>query len=323
MLSHAQLALVRKKSEWRRLHSFVMCAGVVCVSLTMAGCAFAPFGKPEPVKAQEAPVPSATVEGLRTAETARPPQAVGDAAGTPTPRIVRSPQKAASRTGNRSSAQRKRVETKLTDAGPQPATPGPGVQPELREFVGAVGLIVKTLESANVAFNAPKSMTAGRAQPIHLVFGVPSSDDQLRATGDAPGEEVTEFARVSHRIEARLYGNSDFEISPVRLEERPTTGASDVARWQWHVKPLRDGNHELYLTVGVIADVRGQTIRRTETFQRQVFVEVTPWPDRVLGFAKDHWQWLWAGMAMPLIGWIWGRQRKASLHPDTGRRIFT
>jgi hypothetical protein len=159
-------------------------------------------------------------------------------------------------------------------------------------------------------------MPAGRTQPVNLVFGLQSAD-QLRTADDLPGEEATEPARAQqHRIEARLYGNADLEITPVTAEMQPI-GSTGLARWQWQVKPLRDGIHQLYLTVAVTVDVRGQPITRTETFQRQVLAEIVPWPDRVVGFARDNWQWLWAGLAFPLIGWMWGKQRMGAPRPAT------
>jgi hypothetical protein len=282
---------------------------MVCLSVMVVGCASAPVGKPNSAPVISSP-PIAAESAPSATEPARNAQPEVAASGSAKKSTARNTRPARSRVSDRSNARQKPVTTKVAAVSTQPAIVTAGVQSDMREFVGAVGVIVKTLESANVAFNTPKSMSAGRTEPVHLIFGVQSIADQLRAAGDAPGEEVAGPARLRHRIEARLYG-ADFEIAGIAPEEQPI-GSSDLARWQWQVKPLRDGVHQLYLMVAVTADVRGQTIRRAETFQRQIVVEVVPWPDRMMGFASDHWQWLWASIAMPLIGWMWSKQKASA-----------
>ena len=292
-----------KNSAWSLLPTLLPRVVTVCLSVTVVGCASAPIGKPNAAPAISSP-PIAAENVPSAEEPARRPQPDVAASSSAKKRT----QPARARITGQSDAQRKRVAMKVAAVSTPPATVPAGVQSDMREFVGAVGVIVKTLESANVAFNTPKSMSAGRTEPVHLIFGVQSIADQLRAAGDAPGEEVTGPARLRHRIEARVYG-ADFEITGAAPEEQPI---GELARWQWQVKPLRDGVHQLYLTVAVTADVRGQTIRRAETFQRQIVVEVAPWPDRMMGFARDHWQWLWASIAMPLIGWMWSKQKASA-----------
>ena len=186
-----------------------------------------------------------------------------------------------------------------------------GIQPDLRTFVGAVDLIVKTLGSANAAFSTPKSMTAGGTQPIHLVLPAESIPAELRRALSPSGTKLLQRPRIGDRIEARLDGDANFQVIPMTLEEHSIEWGEET-RWLWQITPLRPGMHDLNLTISVLLDVQGKPMRRTEVFHRRISVEVVPWHARAVDFAKDHWQWLWASLIVPFVGWFWGGSNRTA-----------
>ena len=115
---------------------------------------------------------------------------------------------------------------------------------------------------------------------------------------------------VAPRMTVKLQG-PDFSITALTADEQAIT-EQDFTTWEWAVKPLHSGRHDLYLSVGVTLRVDGQDAQKFyPVYDKQISVRV----DRVYeakSFAAANWQWLTATIVIPLLAIVW---RKISKRP--------
>ena len=99
--------------------------------------------------------------------------------------------------------------------------------------------------------------------------------------------------------------------SPERVEGVRTQLPNLFKRiWKlWQVEATKEGEHRLHLTLTAILEVEGESMqRKIETFAHMITVEVTT-GQRVSRFVANNWQWLWTAILIPIVGWLWRRQR--------------
>lgn len=123
---------------------------------------------------------------------------------------------------------------------------------------------------------------------------------------EAEGEKEGARIRVSDRMEARLSG-PNFAITAITPEIQAVS-RNDVTEWKWEVKPSNDGRQYLHLTLSALLSVDGtSTPRAIRTFDKVIEVEIG-WHQRVGSFFEKNWQWLWAAVLVPIVGWLWKRK---------------
>jgi len=172
---------------------------------------------------------------------------------------------------------------------------------------GAVDRILEKLEFGNIAFNAPRSMNFHDTALIHLMLGLATPTDELKRMIEAEGEKEGARIRVSGRMEARLSG-PNFAITAITPEIQAVS-QSDVTAWKWEVKPSSAGRQYLHLTVSALLNVDGaSTPRVIRTFDKVIEVEVA-WHRQVGSFFEKNWQWLWAALLVPIVGWLWKKKK--------------
>lgn len=281
------------------------------VAAFVAGCGLMPGDKTPVLQRAEEPVVTAERRHVPTVEVEAPPAPLTT---TPPARSAKErPRQKLSRAahGKRAGAivEDRRVAAVSLAARPaeakSTASGEDSLQAQARGWASAVALVLKTLDRAGAAFDAPGSLRAGDMHAIDFLLVVPTLAEELRAAYGARGEALARALPSSGRIQARLHGAPHFQVIHEDTGAQPI-GSGRENRWHWHVKALHGGMRELRLTVSVVVDLEEQTVERTETFQRRIFVEALPWRERILGFARDHWQWWWAALIVPLAGWIWG-----------------
>jgi hypothetical protein len=109
-------------------------------------------------------------------------------------------------------------------------------------------------------------------------------------------------------MEAQLTGRG-FAIEALTPDLQAVT-SQQITRWKWEVTPTEYGPHTLHLAVSAHIDVAGRDAPLVaRTFDRQIQVEITI-PQRVSGFIQKNWQWLWAAIVVPIVGYLWKRRRK-------------
>ncbi len=166
--------------------------------------------------------------------------------------------------------------------------------------------ILNSLPMANIAFNTPEKMRVNESHIIQLVLGLENSHAELQQLIDAADSIDNDKIKVSTRMQARLTG-ANFSITAINPEVQGISSVN-VTEWNWEVKPISEGDHDLHLTMSVILRVEGSDTPHTiRTFSKLIKVEVH-WQQWLGKFIYENLQWLWAILVVPLAGWVWRKK---------------
>jgi len=163
-----------------------------------------------------------------------------------------------------------------------------------------------SLTEADIGYAVPPKMEEGRTELVELVLGVDATREEIVTEFSSEGSISFASVAVAPVIEARLTGQG-FSVLAITEEKQPVSRKIRT-RWAWQVKPLLEGTHNLHLSLSstvLIGEVRTPTTLRT--FDRQITVSVDP-SEKVKGFIKKNWQWLWSAILIPIFGWLWSRR---------------
>ena len=175
-----------------------------------------------------------------------------------------------------------------------------------KDQLGAIDGILEKLAVGNIAFNAPQTMNLHNTALIQLKLGLTTPMEDLKRLIEAEGEKEGARIQVSDRMEARLTG-PNFVISAITPETQAVS-RSTITEWKWEVRPNSGGHQNLHLTLSAVLSIAGApTPRVIRTFDKIIAVEVT-WNQQVRSFFENNWQWLWAAVIIPLVGWFWKRR---------------
>jgi len=174
----------------------------------------------------------------------------------------------------------------------------------------AVDRLVRTLDTASIAFAAPDTLPLLRTGIVQLILSPTVDTSTLRAQLQAPGITGTAVLLAGNRMQATLTGSA-FRIVPVRPEIQAVSTAVPT-EWLWDVTPTERGSHTLHLTLSVILPVEGRDAYFTlRTFDRSLIVRVSV-GQRLLTFLSTEWKWLWTTLLVPLGAWLWRRRKRPS-----------
>jgi hypothetical protein len=189
--------------------------------------------------------------------------------------------------------------------------PAPGGQGE----GSLVGDVIRALEPASVAFNAPRTLQLNEPAVIQVLLSGNRTVAELERELTARGEREGDVIRVSDAMEAQLSG-SGFAVENVT----PTVqlvSRDAVTEWKWEVEPTETGERRLHLALSALIDVNGSERPYTvRTFERTLVVEVTL-RRRLETFAEENWQWLWTAILVPVGAW-WLQRRRHRASPPSG-----
>jgi hypothetical protein len=173
--------------------------------------------------------------------------------------------------------------------------------------MAAVDRILERMPFGSIAFNTPKSMNLYSKALIQLLLDIKTPIEELKRYVKAEGEKAGARIRISNRMEARLSG-LNFAITAITQETQAVSGA-EVTEWKWEINPKSAGSQFLHLTLSAILNVEGAYTPRTiRTFDKVIEVEVT-WKQKVSSFVRKNWQWFWAAILVPIVGWMWKKRR--------------
>jgi hypothetical protein len=176
----------------------------------------------------------------------------------------------------------------------------------------AIDRILRKMEFGNIAYNIPQSMNFHDKAIIDLKLGLTTSIDELKKMIEMEGQKEGARIHVSERMEAHLVG-TDFSITAITPDIQAVS-RSDVTEWKWEISPRNYGHLFLHLTLSAVLSVDGtSTPRVIRTFDKKIEVKVT-WGQRISSFFEKNWQWLWAAILVPLVGWIWRTKQKKTLN---------
>jgi hypothetical protein len=201
-----------------------------------------------------------------------------------------------------------------------PPTPGvrpPGVPPgggDGGEEPPSVDELLSELEPASAAFDSPTSMKLGDSTEVELLVSRELTVEELQEELEGLGELSGETVRVSDTMEAQLAGVG-FAVQQLTPAVQLVPGEGST-RWKWAVEATESGTQRLHLTLSAIVDQDGKDRQYTiRTFARTLDVDVTI-RDRLSGFLEANWQWLWAALLVPVLGWA-AQQRRRRKAGDT------
>ena len=196
----------------------------------------------------------------------------------------------------------------MPDMAPAPMPEPDMAPPPTEDSLQAIDRILERMEIGNIAFNAPKTMKLHDSAVIHLVLGVEREIEDIKRMIEEEGDKVGASIRVSNRMEARLSGRN-FEITAINPEVQ-AVARREVTEWKWEIKPRTAGKQNLHLTLSALLSIEGESTPRViRTFDRIIIVEVTIGQQAKL-FVKNNWQWLWAAVLVPIVGWMWKRRKR-------------
>jgi hypothetical protein len=167
------------------------------------------------------------------------------------------------------------------------------------------------LMAANIAFNNPARMTAGRAGFIQVKLSTPPSPD-LKAQLTEAGTRETDNLRVGNRISATLNGGVAFDVSPSTSQVQ-SISPQQVTSWTWIVTPKISGRQSLILNFDAIIRPGGKDEEtKINTLTRPIEVDVGIESPNVFSewfeflkkwFENERWWWATLGLLIGLFIW--------------------
>ena len=189
------------------------------------------------------------------------------------------------------------------------ANTGPGPAPDSNLF--EIDRIKNSLGIANIAFNTPESMSLNEAKKVELLLSTSLSQEDLQKAvekhnveGIIHGEEI----KISDQMEAILTGDG-FQITEV-LPARRAISKTSVTEWTWDVRALKTGKLRLHLTLNAVVIIGGNPQPYPITTYDKEYIVSVGTIDTVVIFTREHWQWLWTTIFLPVGAWLWKRKRK-------------
>ena len=192
----------------------------------------------------------------------------------------------------------------------QLATRGGHAEALLTDQDDIIKRFLDKMQPGNIAFNVPAAMNLDETTLIQLVLSLQKPIDELKQMIEAEGAKQGASIKVSNIMVAQLKG-THFHINAINPESQVVT-PSDVTEWKWEVQPTSSGPQSLHLTLSAQLTVDGQpTSKLVRTFDKTIEVNVTM-GQRARDFVDKYGQWLWAGVIIPLAGWLWKRRKAAA-----------
>ncbi|MCG8686271.1 MAG: hypothetical protein MI892_15440 [Desulfobacterales bacterium] len=172
-----------------------------------------------------------------------------------------------------------------------------------------IDTLLDKLEFGTIAFNIPNNLDINESSQIQLILSLSESLKSLQQQITVKGEKTGAQIKVSDTMAARLSG-SMFQVIAITPEIQAVS-RNHTTEWRWEIRPKKEGTHELHLTIYAILHVDGRsTPRSIKTFNKTIEVTITA-EQKIIGFLKSNWQWLWAAIFVPLAGWLWKRKKSA------------
>ncbi len=170
----------------------------------------------------------------------------------------------------------------------------------------AVDQILSQLVLGNLAFNAPEKINIEDTVSIRVALSPDQGAAAVGARIEEPGRIISETLQVSNLMQARLTGEG-FKIVAVTPEKQAVS--SGITEWLWDVTPLKEGKHQLTLSMDALITVNGEVVPKTlRTYRKPIEVEVTA--TQVAGnFLSEHGKWAWSTLLLPLFAWV-AKKRK-------------
>ena len=167
----------------------------------------------------------------------------------------------------------------------------------------------QALQQGFIEYNPPAQMTVGTSATI-IVRVARNRMPQLPGQALALPGQTTNTLSVYPKMRVALTTNSGaaFAITPdAAFPDTQTVPDAGFAEWHWQVVPLLAGADK---TLVVTAWAALDDPILIQEFVAEVNVQVAPPPppptigQRIQAFVSKNWQWLWAVILIPSLGWL-------------------
>lgn len=197
--------------------------------------------------------------------------------------------------------------------------------PPVIQFKNMTSVVIldKGIDKYRLYITIPKEVPYNQAFDVKVrAVSISKIPSILEIMGNSPSmgilvDKINETHKLrtkedmSNVLEASITGN-EFTITPktpnkLNITSVDTTGAN---AWIWEIKPNSSGKYNLQLTVSGYNNTNfGATPKVLYTQSKNIIVTCKA-TERIMIFIKNNWQWLWAAIVVPLIGWGWNLRRK-------------
>ncbi len=153
-----------------------------------------------------------------------------------------------------------------------PATPAPRPTPDF----------------GSVAYDVPTQMVRGEIVQVILLVSPNEGDSEtlttqltkeLEEVDQTPGNVITATVRTARRMSAQLSAvpSDAFDIVPLQTSNIQFLDDVEPTKWEWSVRPLTGGTHQLSLVIERFEVIDGEpTLRGEESYRDAITVEVPP-----------------------------------------------
>lgn len=177
-------------------------------------------------------------------------------------------------------------------------------------ILSLVDHVLSKLAVGNIAFNTPERMGINETETVELLLSTKETTKQLAAEVKGRPVETAEGVRVAPEMQADLKGQG-FKIEAVTPSKQVVSNLQRT-RWAWTVTALKDGKQNLDLSLSARVQVEGKDSPFVvKTFTKTIEVQVDLW-GKIFALVKEHGQWLWTTILVPVAVWWRSRKKKAA-----------
>lgn len=167
------------------------------------------------------------------------------------------------------------------------------------------------LTTASMAFNVKDKANIDDIIKVQLLINPYKSVENLKRELTVAGSTTTATVKVSKIIIASLAA-PHFKITKITSEEQALK-ENETTEWVWKLEPTEVGNHEIEVTITAVIKIDGEsTPYHIRTYDQTIKVEITP-KQLVDNWFKEHWEWLFSTLLIPVGVWIYTRRKKKKL----------
>jgi hypothetical protein len=170
--------------------------------------------------------------------------------------------------------------------------------------------LLSRLPTGQIAHQIPRKVALNEQATARLTLSPKSTREELQAQFDESAPIQFAEVKIGQRMRAALRGTEGhFEIMAVGSEEQAVSYQTDT-EWQWTITPKKPGTEHVILTLDLLVKIEGEDSYRTiETYRDSVEITATI-GQRVTMFWNAYWQFIIGTLLLPLLGFIYARNRK-------------
>jgi hypothetical protein len=174
----------------------------------------------------------------------------------------------------------------------------------------------RTLESASIVYTPPKDIRWKSSATNELDLSPQYSIEELKQQITKINQEEGANIQVSSTMDALLEG-PDFTITPA-TPTRQAVSSQRITSWTWDIEPAKTGTRPLHMTLSALIDIQGElTPLAFKVYDDNVEVNETL-PQHIEEFFSNNWQWLWAALLVPVVGWLWTKYKRWKANKGAG-----